>query len=138
MWEQHPARDRHEWGEFTRFFGEALGSRGALVVVDRRDGRLIGSSRYHGYGAGQDEAEIGWTFLARSYWDGAYKSELKRLMIRHGLPFVGTVVFLAGARQRPVPAGRRADRRPPQRHADRGGGADSLLYQIESPTWAPP
>ncbi|MDQ0828339.1 RimJ/RimL family protein N-acetyltransferase [Streptomyces achromogenes] len=45
VWEQHPAPDRHLREEFTRFFRDALASGGALAVIDRKSGQLIGSSR---------------------------------------------------------------------------------------------
>jgi RimJ/RimL family protein N-acetyltransferase len=47
IWEQHPAKDRYQDKVFRGYFDEALRSGGALVAVDRRDGRLIGfSSRF--------------------------------------------------------------------------------------------
>jgi len=66
--EQHPARDRYKPDVFSAFFREALASRGALTALDCKDGRIIGSSRFHAYNAQTSEAEIGWTFLARSHW----------------------------------------------------------------------
>ncbi|MFE1579019.1 GNAT family N-acetyltransferase [Streptomyces fradiae] len=137
IWEQHPARDRHRKDEFTRFFREALDSRGALAVIDRREGRLIGSSRYHGYDSERDEVEIGWTFLARSHWGGAYNKELKRLMLRHAFRFVGTVVFLVGADN--VRSRRAVERIGGVLSGtqDDGGGAESLLYRIDSRAFAP-
>ncbi len=38
---------------------------------------IIGSTRFYGYDSEKSEIEIGWTFLARSYWGGHYY-ELKR------------------------------------------------------------
>src|SRR2546430_12902075 len=80
IWEQHPNRDRYQEEVFKEFFREALESGGALVAIDTRDGRVIGSSRFHGYDEGKNEIEIGWTFLTRSHWGGAYNSEMKQLM----------------------------------------------------------
>ena len=96
IWEQHPARDRGEEGPFRIFFREALESGGALVAIDRRDGRIIGSSRFHGFDPATSAVEIGWTFLARRYWGGAYNGEMKRLMLAHAFRFVERVVFLIG------------------------------------------
>lgn len=96
IWEQHPARDRGEAGPFRIFFREALESGGALVAIDRRDGRIIGSSRFHGFDAATSEVEIGWTFLARRYWGGIYNGEMKQLMLTHAFRFVERVVFLIG------------------------------------------
>jgi RimJ/RimL family protein N-acetyltransferase len=94
IWEQHPARDRHQEGVFQEFFREALASGGALVVIDRKTREIIGSSRYSGFEPARGEIEIGWTFLARSHWGGTYNGELKRLMLDHAFMFVEHVVFL--------------------------------------------
>ena len=94
LWEQHPARNRHEEAVFREFFSEALASGGALLVTDTRTQRVIGSSRFHGYREETSTVEIGWTFLARSHWGGSYNGELKRLMLRHAFRFVASVVFM--------------------------------------------
>lgn len=94
IWDQHPARDRHQEGVFKEFFREALESGGALVVIDRKTQEIIGSSRYFGFEPAKGEIEIGWTFLARSHWGGTYNGELKRLMLDHAFMFVEHVVFL--------------------------------------------
>ena len=96
IWEQHPASDRYKPDVFRAFFAEALASRGSISSPDSKDGRLIGSSRFHGYNGEASEVEIGWTFLARSYWGGQYNKEMKQLMLRHALRFVKRVVFLIG------------------------------------------
>ncbi len=57
---------------------------------------MVGSSRFHGYDPVRREVEIGWTFLARSHWGGAYNGEMKRLMLDHAFRFVDTVLFLVG------------------------------------------
>ena len=96
IWEQHPENTRWQEPVFRRFFQGALDSGGALVAIDRKDGRMIGSSRYHGYDAERSQVEIGWTFLARSHWGGQYNGEMKRLMLEHAFRFVERVVFLIG------------------------------------------
>lgn len=96
IWEQHPASDRYKPDVFRAFFDEALQSGGAFAVLDAATGRIIGSSRYYGYDADKREVEIGWTFLARAYWGGAYNGEMKRLMLDHAFRFVDRVVFMVG------------------------------------------
>jgi RimJ/RimL family protein N-acetyltransferase len=96
IWEQHPSRDRHQADVFKVFFREALESGGALIANDKGSGRIIGSSRYHGYDEAKSEVEIGWTFLARSHWGGNYNREMKRLMLRHAFRFVSKVLFVVG------------------------------------------
>jgi RimJ/RimL family protein N-acetyltransferase len=71
-------------------------SGGAFAVLDRNDGRLIGSSRFAGYDEAKSESEIGWTFLARSHWGGKSNREMKRLMLAHGFKFVRRVIFRVG------------------------------------------
>lgn len=97
IWEQHPSPDRYKYGEFTKFFEEAMASKGALLAHDMKDGRVIGSSRYFAYDPAKSEIEIGWTFLARSHWGGTYNHEMKQLMLRHAFRFVDRVLFLIGA-----------------------------------------
>jgi RimJ/RimL family protein N-acetyltransferase len=136
IWEQHPASDRYQEQTFRAFFEEAMSSGGALIVRDRRDDRVIGSSRFHGYDEAAGEVEIGWTFLARSFWGGRYNAEMKRLMMEHAFRFVGRVVFLVGPRnyrsQRAVEkiggtrAGTRAD----------GTGRESVVFEIAADTFA--
>ena len=133
IWEQHPIRDRYEEAVFQEFFREALESGGALIVVDSRDGRVIGSSRFHGYDEEKSAIEIGWTFLARSHWGGVYNTEMKQLMLRHAFRFVTSVIFLVGPQnlrsQRAVEkigavrAGSRRD----------GSGRESVVYRITAP-----
>jgi RimJ/RimL family protein N-acetyltransferase len=96
VWEQHPNSDRHKLDVFTAFFRDALASGGALVAVDRKDGRVIGSSRFNGYDPAKSAIEIGWTFLVRTHWGGVYNGEMKRLMLRHAFQFVESVIFVVG------------------------------------------
>jgi N-acetyltransferase len=136
IWEQHPVHDRYREAVFRAFFSESLASGGALLAVDSRDARAIGSSRFHGYDPVGSEIEIGWTFLARSHWGGAYNREMKQLMLKHAFRFVDRVIFLVGPRnfrsQRAVEkiggirVGSRAD----------AGGRESFLYQITAAAFA--
>jgi RimJ/RimL family protein N-acetyltransferase len=96
IWEQHPEPTLYQQATFRGFFEEALASGGALVALDRANGAIIGSSRYHGYDAERSVIEIGWTFLARSYWGGRYNGEMKRLMLEHAFRSVTRVIFVIG------------------------------------------
>jgi RimJ/RimL family protein N-acetyltransferase len=98
IWEQHPDNDRWREDVFRGFFKGAIDSGGAFLVLDRRDGRVIGSTRYAGYDETASQVEIGWTFLARSCWGGKHNSEMKRLMLEHAFRFVRTVLFKIGIR----------------------------------------
>ena len=96
IWELHPFRTRWQEPVCRQFFAEGLASGGGLMIEDIADGAVIGSSRYR---LAEDAAsvEIGWTFLARSHWGGAYNREVKRLMLAHAFGFTDTVTFRVGA-----------------------------------------
>jgi RimJ/RimL family protein N-acetyltransferase len=144
IWEQHPARDRYKEEVFKELFRESLESGGALVAIDKsvdkaldkKDGRIIGSSRFHGYDPAKSEIEIGWSFLARSYWGGVYNREMKQLMLRHTFQFVNSVVFLVG------PENIRSQRAMEKIGGVRAGsrtdanGRDSLVFQITRENWS--
>lgn len=100
IWEQHPEPNRHEEATFRTFFEQALGSGGALVAIDRSSGRIIGSSRYHGYNPADSVVEIGWSFLTREHWGGRYNGEMKRLMLEHAFRSVNRVIFIVGPENR--------------------------------------
>jgi N-acetyltransferase len=132
IWEQHPANDRYKEEVFRAFFREALDSRGALVVLDRKDGKIIGSSRFHGYDERASEVEIGWTFLARAYWGGRYNGEIKQLMLQHAFQFVKRVVFLIGPQN--LRSQKAIEKLGGLRIGSRcdAAGRDSYLYEITS------
>jgi RimJ/RimL family protein N-acetyltransferase len=98
LWEQHPERERWREEVFRAYFDDHLASGGALAVVERATGNLIGVTRYDNYDPEAREVEIGWTFLARSDWGGVYNADLKRVMFEHAFQSVETVVFLIDAR----------------------------------------
>jgi RimJ/RimL family protein N-acetyltransferase len=135
--EQHPAPDRYQEQQSRTFFRESLQSAGALLAIDRNDGRVIGSSRFHGYDRERSEVEIGWTFLARSHWGGRYNGEMKRLMLQHAFGFVDRVIFLVGRQnlrsQRALEkiGGVRLESRPDE------GGRENIVYQIIRESVAP-
>ena len=97
IWEVHPAHDRWQEPAFRAYFADALAQGGALVVIDRASGAMIGGSRMQGYDPAEGgSVEIGWTFLSRSHWGGSYNREMKRLMLAHALGFVERVKFRVG------------------------------------------
>ena len=96
IWELHPVPQRYTESVFREYFHDALASRGALVALHRKTQKMIGSSRYVWHGA-DGELEIGWTFLDRAHWGGAYNGEMKRLMLAHAFTFAERVVFRVGA-----------------------------------------
>ena len=132
IWEQHPVNDRYKEEVFRGFFREAMESGGALIAIDAKNGDVIGSSRFHGYNEERNEIEIGWTFLARSYWGGIYNREMKQLMLRHAFKFVNRVIFSVGPRNL-------RSQKAMEKIGGCGGsrtdanGRDSFVYQITGP-----
>jgi RimJ/RimL family protein N-acetyltransferase len=97
IWEVHPAGDRWKKDVFRAYFADGLAKGGALAVIDKISGAIIGSSRMQGHDpADGGSVEIGWTFLARSHWGGETNREMKRLMLGHALQFVERVLFRVG------------------------------------------
>ena len=136
IWALHPARDRYKEEVFRGFFGDAMASGGALAAIDRSDGAMIGSSRFHGYDEDRREVEIGWTFLARSRWGGVYNHEMKALMLNHAFRFVDSALFVIG------PENWRSQRaiekiggvREAKSRRD-DTGLESLVYRIRKEEW---
>lgn len=95
LWAQHPDQTRYTREGFERFFASAIEG-GALVVVDRAGGGIIGSTRFYEWDAVMREVAIGYTFLARNYWGGAANREMKRLLIEHAAHHVHAVWFHVG------------------------------------------
>ena len=96
IWEQHPEPDRYTRPIFQRYFDGGIDSGGAFVVVERKSGRIIGSTRYHDFKPEESQIEIGFTFLTREFWGGEYNGEMKKLMLDHAFKFVKRVVFVVG------------------------------------------
>lgn len=97
VWAIHPQPNRWQEPVFRRFFADALERGGSLVVIDQASGAIIGSSQYKDVdNAAGGTVEIGWTFLARSYWGGSFNREMKRLMLAHAFQYVERVEFRVG------------------------------------------
>jgi RimJ/RimL family protein N-acetyltransferase len=109
-------------------------SGGALVALESETGRVIGWSRYSAAFVGPDEIEIGWTFLGRAFWGGAYNAEMKRLMLTHAFRYVDRVVLRIGeTNQRSRRAAEKigATWETERRTASATpGGRDTLFYAI--------
>lgn len=97
VWEQHPFHDRWREEVFLEFFKEAILNQGALVVIDRAKGAIIGASQYR---LGEDEEgpypEIGWTFFSPLVWGKGINPEVKRLMLAHAFQSFDRVQFKVG------------------------------------------
>lgn len=93
IWAQHQNKDRYTLKNFTQFFNEAIASKGALVIIDVKTKKIIGSSRFRTQDESNGIVEIGWSFLDKAYWGGHYNYAFKKLMINYALQFCANVVF---------------------------------------------
>lgn len=96
IWELHPDNKRYTRERFEIYFRSGIESNGALVVIDLKSGKIIGSSRYTDYNPQNSSVEIGFTFLTRDYWGGSFNRELKWLMMGYAFQFVETAYFVVG------------------------------------------
>jgi hypothetical protein len=96
IWEQHPQKTRYQREVFQTYFDGAVKSGGALVVEDRANGEVLGSSRFYDLSVATKTVTIGYTFLVRKAWGGRFNRELKDLMLRHAFRFVDFVHFEIG------------------------------------------
>jgi RimJ/RimL family protein N-acetyltransferase len=94
IWEQHPAKERSTRAGFELFFNEAIATKSAFLVIDKKSGAAIGSTRYFPVAGIPNAVEIGWTFLAREYWGTDYNPSMKRLMLDYAFQFVDNVLFM--------------------------------------------
>lgn len=141
IWALHPAHDRWREPVFRAFFDDALAQGGALAVVDKREGRIVGSSRFQSYDpADGGSVEIGWTFLARSHWGGSYNAEMKRLMLTHAFRWVERIDFRVGegnliSRRAMEKIGGRLSERT-ERVTMAGKEAVHVIYEIDRASFA--
>lgn len=97
LWAVHPAHDRWQEAVFRPFFDTALERGGALVVIDKSSGAIIGSSQFQDHDpADGGSVEIGWTFVARARWGSGANAEMKRLMLAHALADCERALFVVG------------------------------------------
>lgn len=97
IWEQHPVKERYKRDVFLEnFFQSAIESKGALLVLEKKTGIVMGSSRFYNLHEKESDIEIGWTFLARPYWGGRYNQAMKALMMNHAFQFVDNIIFRIG------------------------------------------
>ncbi|MGE8452754.1 MAG: GNAT family N-acetyltransferase [Pseudomonadales bacterium] len=137
IWAQHPSPTRYQEPVFHPWFNEALASKSALIVIDRSNNQVIGSSRYYQFDEKKREVTIGYTFLARDHWGGETNGELKHLMLTHAFQWVDTVWFHVDSQnvrsQRAMEKiGGHLFRRATRQLTDRT--QEYLLYKIDKPS----
>ncbi len=83
IWEQHPARNRHQRNVFDGYFSALVAAGGALAFEERPGGRIVGCSRHYEAPNAPGEWSVGFTFIERRLWGGAANMALKTLMLDH-------------------------------------------------------
>jgi len=97
IWEQHPASDRYKIEVFQLFFDGAIAAKKAFKITSKSNHKIIGSTRFYNYHLENSSIAIGYTFLARQYWGGAYNKSSKKLLIDYAFQFVDKIYFHIGA-----------------------------------------
>jgi RimJ/RimL family protein N-acetyltransferase len=96
IWEQHPNKDRYKRPVFETFFKGAMESKAAFLVYDTQTNVPIGS-RYYNFDYDAKSLAIGYTFLAKDHWGGAFNRSLKTVMLNHAFTFFDKVILHIGA-----------------------------------------
>jgi len=96
IWEQHPCSDRYKKEVYEEFFMDSVKSKGALKIIEKSSGKVIGSTRFERIINSDNAIEIGWSFLSRDRWGGKYNRAMKKLMIDYALQHVDHVIFYVG------------------------------------------
>ena len=93
IWEQHPSSDRYKKEVFQLYFEGAINGKTAFLIIDKSTGKIIGSTRYYDFKPENSSIAIGYTFLSRHYWGGAYNKSAKRVLIEHAFQYVDKIYF---------------------------------------------
>lgn len=97
IWEQHPNKDRWKKEVFKTFFEGAIKSKGAFKIIDKTNGKVIGSTRFYDYSREGNSILIGYTFYATHCWGKGINSSVKALMLNYIFQFVSKVHFHIGS-----------------------------------------
>lgn len=62
-----------------------------FVTIERKSGRIIGSTRYGNIDMVHKGVEIGWTWIAKEWQRTAINTEAKYLMLRHAFELLGCI-----------------------------------------------
>ncbi|WP_413532951.1 GNAT family N-acetyltransferase [Empedobacter brevis] len=91
VWEQHPNKNRWEKEVFKGFFDSAIQSKGAFKIIDKKDGKIIGSTRFYDYNQEESSILVGYTFYSTSCWGKGFNPSVKKLMLDYIFQFVDKV-----------------------------------------------
>jgi N-acetyltransferase len=92
-WIPTPVRTVEEMAAYiaTALREQAQGLSLPFALVERRTGRLIGSTRYGNIDRTNHRVEIGWTWVAREWQRTAVNTEAKYLLLKHAFETLGCI-----------------------------------------------
>jgi RimJ/RimL family protein N-acetyltransferase len=96
IWEQHPNKDRWKKEVFKTFFEGAIKSKGAFKIIDKTNGKLLGSTRFYDYNKQENNILIGYTFYSTQSWGKGINLSVKTIMLNYIFQFVSKVYFHIG------------------------------------------
>jgi len=96
IWEQHPNKDRWKKEVFKTFFEGAIKSKGAFKIIDKTNGKLLGSTRFYDYNKQENSILIGYTFYSKQSWGKGINNSVKTIMLNYIFQFVSRVYFHIG------------------------------------------
>lgn len=97
IWEQHPENDRWKKNKFSLFFNNGLLNQfGLLIIFDKIQNKIAGSTRFYSLNESKNEIRIGFTFIKREYWGTRMNFYVKELMISYAFKFIDNIYFDIG------------------------------------------
>ncbi len=97
VWEQHPNKNRWKKDVFKTFFVGAIQSKGAFKVIEKNNGKTIGSTRFYDFDKEANSIHIGYTFYGTESWGKGLNHAAKTLMLDFIFQHVSKVLFHIGA-----------------------------------------
>ena len=93
IWEQHPDNTRFTPVGFTKYFKKLLNTDQPYLILDINTDQVIGATSFYQYNQKEDSIAIGFTFLAKAYWGGAYNQSIKKLMMDFAFLSLNKIIF---------------------------------------------
>lgn len=97
IWEQHPIKDRYKKEIFKPFFDAAINSKSSFLILDKKSAEPVGTTRFYDYKPENSNIAIGFTFIGRKFWGGAYNQSTKKLLIDYAFKKVNAILFHVGS-----------------------------------------
>lgn len=91
LWEYHPVKGYTKVG-YHEFFYDAI-TKGALLIIDKKSRKIIGTTRFYNYNKIESSIVIGHTFISRDYWGTGYNGRIKNLLLNFIFNFITKVIF---------------------------------------------